>query len=71
MVIDNFIGKDMVKIKIQKDHYFVAGDYRFNSLDSRYFGPITKDSIIGKVITFNQPLFKKLSNILDEQMSKW
>lgn len=71
MVIDNFIGKDMVKIKIQKDHYFVAGDYRFNSLDSRYFGPIIKDSIIGKVITFDQPLFQKLSNILDEQMSKW
>jgi signal peptidase I len=35
---------------VQKDHYFVIGDNYNNSLDSRYFGFINEDMIIGKVL---------------------
>lgn len=35
---------------IPPDHYFVLGDNRSGSSDSRGFGPIPRSSIIGKVI---------------------
>jgi len=38
------------KISLGKDEYFVLGDNRFHSLDSRAFGPIHKRQIIGRVI---------------------
>lgn len=34
---------------IQKDYYFVLGDNRDNSIDSRYWGYLPEDAIIGKV----------------------
>ena len=64
--IDDFPGEDMEKIKISKDHFFVAGDYRKNSLDSRYFGPIHEKSIIAKVILYDNKLIKILSNIIEK-----
>lgn len=45
-------GKDIVK-RIQKVHdreYFVEGDNKQQSTDSRNFGPIDKSEIVGKVI---------------------
>jgi signal peptidase I len=33
---------------VEEDHYFVLGDHRSNSSDSRQFGPIEESSIIGK-----------------------
>ena len=45
-------GREMIK-RIQKVHdrkYFVEGDNKKESTDSRSFGPVTKDEIIGKVI---------------------
>jgi len=35
-------------IEIPPDHYFMMGDNRGRSDDSRYWGPVPKDSIIGK-----------------------
>ena len=35
-------------IEVPKDSYFVLGDNRTNSLDSRYFGAFKKNQILGK-----------------------
>jgi len=36
------------EITIPEDHYFMMGDNRGGSDDSRYWGPVPRDSIIGK-----------------------
>lgn len=43
----NFL-KDGTESVVPKDHYFVSGDNRPRSSDSREWGPIVRDSIIGK-----------------------
>ncbi len=32
---------------IQNNHYFVIGDNRIHSFDSRHFGTISKDQVVG------------------------
>ena len=41
-VTDDFVAK------VPKNSYFVLGDNRTNSLDSRYFGAFSKKKILGK-----------------------
>lgn len=41
--------KDECVYTFKKDYYFVVGDYLTNSNDSRYFGPIPEDYIVGIV----------------------
>lgn len=44
----NLKGHPIREYKFEKDYYFMMGDSRENSLDSRYFGYIPADWIIGK-----------------------
>ena len=41
---------DYEEITLEDDEYFILGDNRPISKDSRYFGPVKEDEIIGKVI---------------------
>ena len=43
-------GKPARNYIVQKNHYFVVGDNFNNSTDSRYFGFIDEDMIIGRVM---------------------
>lgn len=44
----NLKGKPLREYTFEKNYYFVLGDNRENSLDSRYFGYIPEEWIIGK-----------------------
>ncbi|MBP9728215.1 MAG: signal peptidase I [Candidatus Moranbacteria bacterium] len=44
------LTKDMPKMTITDSQYFLMGDNRMYSYDSRVFGPVNKDKIIGKVL---------------------
>ena len=38
-----------IKVVLKKGEYFVLGDNRARSYDSRYFGPISRNEIVGKL----------------------
>jgi signal peptidase I len=45
-----------VDVTLQKNQIFVSGDNRPDSLDSRIFGPINADQVIGKLVLRVFPL---------------
>lgn len=52
--------QDMEKVTLEKDEYFLAGDNRVNSLDSRTasVGPFHRNQIIAKGVLIYSPLSK-------------
>lgn len=43
-------GKEANQYTIEQDYFFMSGDNRNQSLDSRYFGPVPENHIIGRPI---------------------
>lgn len=49
-VVTRPIVDDFRKVKLAADEYYVLGDNRSQSQDSRYFGPVNKKDIMGEVL---------------------
>lgn len=47
------------KYNISKDHFFALGDNSYNSHDSRYFGSVNKEALIGKAFFIYYPFTKR------------
>lgn len=62
LIEELYLPKDDTKgneiVELQQNEFYVLGDNRDHSLDSRTFGPINRDSIIGKVWVRGWPLDK-------------
>lgn len=58
VIVLNFHGRDLVKrvSKIEADQIFVIGDNPDKSTDSRDFGTINMDQIVGKVVYGNNEI---------------
>jgi len=46
---------DLAPIEIPAGHYFLMGDNRGNSVDSRYWGALPRDQIIGRAVATYWP----------------
>ena len=65
----NEMGKgETIDIQLGKDEYFVMGDNRSNSMDSRVFGPFKKSQIKGKTDLIFYPFYR--FQVVDFEKSK-
>ena len=48
ILIDPHFNNEVIDIIIPEGHYFMMGDNRDNSGDSRIFGPVADEMLIGK-----------------------
>ncbi len=51
-------GAGIVEVELGEDEYFVLGDNREHSRDSRQFGPVKRSDILGKLLIRILPLDK-------------
>jgi signal peptidase I len=47
---DNDVRRNFGPLTVPPDHYFMMGDNRDNSEDSRYWGPLRRDHVKGKAL---------------------
>ncbi|MEA2195190.1 MAG: signal peptidase [Solirubrobacteraceae bacterium] len=47
---------DLAPVEVPAGHYFLMGDNRGNSDDSRYWGPVPRDQIIGRAVVTYWPI---------------
>jgi signal peptidase I len=48
---ETFLGDSIAPMVIPADAYFLLGDNRDNSLDSRFMGPVQRQQLLGKAKT--------------------
>ena len=65
LVIDGIPASEWTKYKVSQNYYWAMGDNRDNSLDSRYWGYIPENNILGEA------LFTYFSLDLDSWMPRW
>ena len=53
-----YLGLDDSAHDLASDEYFVMGDNRAHSTDSRQYGPVHRAQMIGKVLCRSWPLFR-------------
>lgn len=63
IIQESYLDKDLItlgekNISLGSDEYFVLGDNRMNSFDSRKFGAVDRDLFVGRVIVRGWPLSK-------------
>ena len=44
-------GRDMAPLAVPAGHVFVMGDNRDQAWDSRYFGPVPREAVVGRMAT--------------------
>ena len=59
-------GKEGVSVKVPEDSYFVLGDNSASSRDSRYWGFVSRKSLLGNAICIYWPLHRCGSSKTDD-----